>query len=147
MTVFAPMVDSHSNGDWSFGKAELTRQYYDGLNIAIDCKAYASRYILPRRTAYSRFAHALTGRPTIQRDHPWDPENKRVIPHEIGHERTPYSHSDSLVHYNIGPINRLYKSQAYVRTVISGGDEDDFFINNTEDFTPMDEPFNAHDPN
>ena len=119
------------------GYAELTRQYYTGNAIKIDC--YVCAYNLDNTLfyAWSRFKHALTGRPTIERDHP-NPNG--VEPQRIGF----YGHSDTLPHFDIDLKNdfKKYTSDAYVRLlVISGGDN--YFIGNTEIFDSNDKPYDA----
>ena len=141
LTVYAPKftrtaeVIPQNNPDVS-GYVELTRQYYDGENITIDCKVVAYNFISLGCKAYSRFKHALTGRMTIERDHPIDAEGI-LVPQPIGH----YLHSDSLSHPNIGEIGEDERlvSQAYVRLVVNSfNGEDNWFVDNTEIFTDED---------
>lgn len=141
LTVYAPIFTStvetppQKNPGVS-GYAELTRQYYDGNNISIDCYVVASNPADTRCKAWSRFRHTLTGRVAIERD---DPINADGItaPQPIGY----YSRSESLTHQSIGTIdeNQRLTSNAYIRLVVNGpGGEDHWFVGNTEVFTDDD---------
>ena len=126
------------------GYSELTRQYYDGNNITIDCSVSASNSKGVRQTAYSRFKHSLTGHRTIERDHPLDADDN-IEPQRIGPNFGSYSHSDSLKHRNVGPLKgQNLISGGYVRLVIGGfGGEDHYIVDNSVEFTSKDKPYDA----
>ena len=127
-----------------YGYSELTRQYYTGDAIKIDCYVSASNPHETDRRAWSRFKHSLTGRNTIERDHPIGFQG--ILPQRIGGEYGSYSHSDTLAHYNINLLNDSYTSGAYVRLVVQGGGgEDHYFVENSETFDSDDEPYDAPD--
>lgn len=88
--------------------------------------------------AWSRFKHALTGRHTIERDHP-DIDGKNAQPIGV------YSHSDTLSHYDIDLEDEEYTSKAYVRLIVVGRAEDVYFVGNSEDFDSKDRAYDAPD--
>lgn len=120
------------------GYSKLTRQYYTGSSIAIDCSVHA---YYPHNTfhwASSRFRHTLTGRNPIEVDNP----GKR-----IGEKYGRFSYSRTLTHYDID-LERggRYTSGAYVRLIVSGpGGEDHYLIENSATFTRNDKPYDAPD--
>jgi len=94
--------------------------------------------------AWSRFKHALTGRQTIEREHPIG--RFGVDPQPIGGEHGSYSRSDTLTHTEIDLTEESYTSDAYVKLIVnSGGFEDVYWVPNTEEFTSADEAYNAPD--
>lgn len=127
-----------------YGYSELTRQYYTGSAIKIDCYVYAYNPFETRIYAWSRFKHSLTGRHTIERDHP-NPNG--VEPQRIGGKYGSYSHQDTLTHKNIN-LERggSYKSGAYVRLIVQSRAEDHYLIENTGvEFNKNDKPYDAPD--
>ncbi len=123
--------------------SKLTRQYYTGDAIKIDCYAYAYNPYETKIYAWSRFRHSLTGRLPIVRDHP-NPDGEN--PQRIGGKFGSYSHSDTLPHYNINLEGNSYNSDAYVRLVVIGnGGEDHYLIENPETFDKNDRPYDAPD--
>ena len=126
-----------------YGYSELTRQYYTGDAIKIDCSVYAYNPFETRIYAWSRFKHSLTGKHTIERDHP-NPNG--VEPQRIGGKYGSYSHSDTLSHDdNINLDARSYKSGAYVRLLVESRGTDNYFIDNFVTFDSDDEPYDAPD--
>ncbi len=129
------------------GYAELTRQYYTGDAIKIDCYVFAyNNADNPRglTRAWSRFKHDLTGKQTIEREHPTG--RFGIEPQPIGGEHGTYSRADILPHTDIDVRNNSYRSLAYVRLVVnSGGFEDNYFVGNPETFNHKDRPYDAPD--
>ena len=129
------------------GYSELTRQYYTGDAIKIDCYVYAYCSVENRNKtirAWSRFKHALTGKQAIVWDHPL--ERGGIVAQPIGGKHGSYSRSDTLPHFDINLEQRNYTSDAYVRLIVqSGGLEDHYLVTHSEDFTSDDEPYNAAD--
>ena len=125
------------------GYSELKRQYYTGSTIAIDCVVYAYNPNDSIRWAWSRFKHSLTGRDTIERDHP-GPNGEDA--QRIGGDFGSYSHSDTLTHSDVNLENGgTYTSGAYVRLIVSGPGEDNYFVGHSETFTRDDKPYDAGD--
>ena len=118
----------------------LYRQYYTGDAIKIDCYAWAYNPYETRIYAWSRFKHALTGKPTIERDHP-HPNGED--PQRIGGKYGQFSHPDTLTHTNIDLRGKRYESRAYVRLIVRGGGEDHYLIRHSETFNSNDEPYDA----
>ena len=125
-----------------YGYSELTRQYYTGSAIAIDCSVYTYNPYETRRYAWSRFKHSLTGKPTIERDHP-NPNGEE--PQRIGGEYGSYSHFDTLPHYDINLQFNSYNSGAYVRLIVKGAGENHYLVENSESFDSSDKPYDAGD--
>ena len=126
-----------------YGYSELTRQYYTGDAIKIDCYVYAYNPDETRIHAWSRFKHFLTGKPTIERDHP-NPNGEN--PQRIGGKYGSYSHSDTLPHYDIDLQKRSYKSSAYVRLNVVSRATDIYFVGTLDVlFDSDDRPYDAPD--
>ena len=123
------------------GYAELSRHYYDGSAITIDCYVAASSSVRGYN-AYSRFKHALTDRGTIIKDDPLDADGN-IDPEPLIPNVNSYSRTESIPHRNVGTIeeDKRYNSYAYVRLVVSGGfieGDDEWFVENSETFTEDD---------
>ena len=127
-----------------YGYSELTRQYYTGDAIKIDCWANAYNPFETNIRAWSRFKHSLTGRNTKEKDDPIGING--LEPKRIGGEYGSYSHSDTLTHININLRGNSYDSGAYVRLVVQGnGGEDHYLVDNFETFNFKDKPYDAPD--
>ena len=125
------------------GYSELTRQYFDGNNIAIDYYLSAHNSMGVDRRVYSRCRHVLTGRGAKEKEHPKN-EDGQVEAKRIGPNFGSYSHSDSITHYGVNPNMQSYVSSAYVRLVVSGPNgTDHYFIENDVTFDSRDKPFDA----
>ncbi len=126
------------------GYSKLTRQYYTGSSIAIDCYVNAYNPNNSKRYAWSRFKHSLTGRRIIVRDHPIGRDG--IEPQRIGGDFGSYSRSDTLSHSDVNlDIDGKYTSGAYVRLIVTGNGEDNYLVVNTETFDSNDKPYDAPD--
>lgn len=145
MTIFTPAYKSKCIGDGICGHVELTRQYYDGSSIAVDYYAYADKLTKGKSFASTVYTHAVSGIGHIERRHPTD-EFMNAISHQIGPNREPYSHSDTIAFGDVGSgtVDGEYMSQAYIRLIVDGNQET-FYVPSTQTFVNGEEPFN--DPN
>ncbi|RKU14726.1 hypothetical protein C6501_07770 [Candidatus Poribacteria bacterium] len=139
--TYEPQVTPKKNPSAS-GYAELTRQYYSGGDIVMECYVSASNSKKGKGIwAYSRFRHTLTGRDAIESEDPLDDEGN-LDPQLINSDVGGYSNSDTLTHPDVGPFegNDQVTSDAYVRLVVGGfAGADHYFIGNSEVFDRNDE--------
>lgn len=127
LTVFNPKFDSRNYDDGTYVYGELTRQYFDGVQISVDYIGHASLWTKGKQTTvYSNIAHELSGVGKKDENHPADDFNNPV-PRKLSVTTEPYSRYRTLgFDARLNPKGGLLfkcTSDAYIR-VVAGGRND-----------------------
>ena len=133
--AYEPIVDR----EWALGvlgEAELWSQSYDGNNITIQCYTSAYNPSTTSRNVYSKFSHTVKLNGKFIQDKP----DERTTPSKLLIKNGgTYSESASLSE-PVGVIrfDETYNSDAYIRLIVSGIDDNTWHVRHDEDFTVED---------